>query len=284
VFSPDGTRILTASDDNTARLWDAATGQPVAEPLRHEGGIRSAVFSSDGARILTASDDETARLWDAATGELHAQDTLRLRHLLEIIGSRRLNERGLLEPVPPADIERLRRDFDTATEMDRLLRWWWSDPFTRCIHPSSSITVPDFVRRRIREVLDWPDEKVKASALREARDAFPHHPLVLLCLAEQGKHGDPAWLTHYAVSRLLAEPHYHTPLPPPRNAAEHAARAHELTAGLAEDCFLGARLLLNDCTGQTRTTDPKRIELAKQLLARALRLEPTNETFRTLQL
>ena len=76
--------------------------------------------------------------------------------------------------------------FDTATETDRLLRWWWSHPFTLNIHPSSQITVPDFVRRRIREVLDWPDDQVKASALREARDACPHHPLVLLCLAEQG--------------------------------------------------------------------------------------------------
>ena len=53
-------------------------------------------------------------------------------------------------------IERLRRDFDTATDMDRLLRWWWSDPFTRHIHPSSQITVPDFVRRRICEVPGWP--------------------------------------------------------------------------------------------------------------------------------
>ena len=42
-------------------------------------------------------------------------------------------------------------DFDTAPEMDRLLRWWWSDPFTRHIHPSSQITVPNFVRRRICE-------------------------------------------------------------------------------------------------------------------------------------
>ena len=38
AFSPDGKRIVTASSDKTARIWDAATGQPIGEPLRgHEG-------------------------------------------------------------------------------------------------------------------------------------------------------------------------------------------------------------------------------------------------------
>ena len=43
----------------------------------------------------------------------------------------------------------------------------------------------------IREVTDWPDDQVKASALREARDAFPHHPLVLLCkvVPDFSRHG-----------------------------------------------------------------------------------------------
>jgi WD40 repeat protein len=68
VFSPDGTRILTASWDSTARLWDAATGAETAVLRGHEGTVTSAVFSPDGARILTASRDKTARLWDTATG------------------------------------------------------------------------------------------------------------------------------------------------------------------------------------------------------------------------
>ncbi len=68
IFSPDGQRVLTASDDKTARIWDAKTG---AELIRFEGhcsGVRSAVFSADGQRVLTASDDKTARIWDAKTG------------------------------------------------------------------------------------------------------------------------------------------------------------------------------------------------------------------------
>ena len=71
AFSPDGKRIITASQDRTARIWDAATGKAIGEPLiGHSGTVRSAAFSPDGHRVVTASDDKTARIWDAATGEL----------------------------------------------------------------------------------------------------------------------------------------------------------------------------------------------------------------------
>ena len=56
----------------------------------------------------------------------------------------------------------------------------------------------------------------------------------------------------------------------------------DLRLALAEDCFLGARLLLNDRTGTVRSTDPKRIELAKQVLARAMKLAPENEAYQKL--
>jgi WD40 repeat protein len=69
VFSPDGSRIVTVSGDNTAGIWDAATAKETAVLRGHEGSVFSAAFSSDGSRIVTVSDDETARIWDAATGK-----------------------------------------------------------------------------------------------------------------------------------------------------------------------------------------------------------------------
>jgi len=69
VFSPDGKAVLTGSEDRTARLWDAATGQPIGPPLAHQGRVSAVAFSPDGIAVITGSDDNTARLWDAATGQ-----------------------------------------------------------------------------------------------------------------------------------------------------------------------------------------------------------------------
>ncbi|HEX8115546.1 MAG TPA: TIR domain-containing protein, partial [Kofleriaceae bacterium] len=68
AFSPDGTRVVTAGGDGTARIWDARTGQPVTGPLQHQDVVRAVAFSPDGTRVVTASEDNTARVWDARTG------------------------------------------------------------------------------------------------------------------------------------------------------------------------------------------------------------------------
>jgi WD40 repeat protein/serine/threonine protein kinase/tetratricopeptide (TPR) repeat protein len=69
TFSPDGGRVVTASNDQTARIWDAASGHPVTPPLKHNGTVLYATFSPDGRRVVTASWDQTAQVWDAATGQ-----------------------------------------------------------------------------------------------------------------------------------------------------------------------------------------------------------------------
>jgi hypothetical protein len=55
--------VVTASDDKTVRVWDAATGQPLTSPLEHQEQVVNAAFSPDGARVVIASWD-TAQVWD----------------------------------------------------------------------------------------------------------------------------------------------------------------------------------------------------------------------------
>jgi WD40 repeat protein/tRNA A-37 threonylcarbamoyl transferase component Bud32 len=67
AFRPDGKAFLTGSWDRTARVWDAATGEPITPPL-DAGSVYGVAFSPDGKTVLTGSGQNQARLWDAATG------------------------------------------------------------------------------------------------------------------------------------------------------------------------------------------------------------------------
>ena len=64
-FSPDSARLLTVSTDNSARLWNVATGEPIGGNL---GTRISASFSPDGTRIVTGSFGGVVQIWDGITG------------------------------------------------------------------------------------------------------------------------------------------------------------------------------------------------------------------------
>ena len=69
AYSPDGSKVVTASADGTARVFRVRDGSVIAR-LHHDGGVTDATFSADGRRIATSSSDGTARVWTATGGKV----------------------------------------------------------------------------------------------------------------------------------------------------------------------------------------------------------------------
>ncbi|KAF5367682.1 hypothetical protein D9758_009914 [Tetrapyrgos nigripes] len=77
VFSPDGSKIISGSEDQTVRIWDSCVQSVIHEPGQgHQEEVYCVAFSPDGARIISGSDDETIRIWDTSTGNAIGQPLL----------------------------------------------------------------------------------------------------------------------------------------------------------------------------------------------------------------
>lgn len=62
-FNPQGTKILTASSDNTCKMWATDTGNEIQTLEGHEDEIFSCAFNYEGDTIITGSKDNTCRIW-----------------------------------------------------------------------------------------------------------------------------------------------------------------------------------------------------------------------------
>jgi WD40 repeat protein/serine/threonine protein kinase len=70
AFNTEGTQVVTASKDESARIWDATTGNPLTPSMKHDGSVNHVTFSTNGKLVVTASEDGNARIWNAKTGVL----------------------------------------------------------------------------------------------------------------------------------------------------------------------------------------------------------------------
>jgi WD40 repeat protein len=71
AFSPNGRLLASVSEDETARLWEVASGRPHGRPLT--GPLYGVAFSPDGRLLATGDADNTVRLWEMPSGRPHGQ-------------------------------------------------------------------------------------------------------------------------------------------------------------------------------------------------------------------
>lgn len=99
-FSPDGRKIVTASRDSTARIWDGNSGIPVGAVMNHPRLVRRALFTLDGQAIFTIGFDGIGRLWNSTSGE--AVPHWRIKHS-DSINSAALSPSGKLIATGSSD-------------------------------------------------------------------------------------------------------------------------------------------------------------------------------------
>jgi WD40 repeat protein len=67
-WSPDGTRLASASRDSTVKVWETCSGRCLLTLQGHQDWVRSCSWSPDGTRLASAADDPTVKVWEATSG------------------------------------------------------------------------------------------------------------------------------------------------------------------------------------------------------------------------
>ena len=68
AVAPDGSRAVSGSADNTAYVWDLASGRRLLTLQGHTGWVTAVAYSPNAECIATGSTDNTCQLWDPSTG------------------------------------------------------------------------------------------------------------------------------------------------------------------------------------------------------------------------
>jgi hypothetical protein len=69
AYSPDGSRVASAGQDGTARVWKADTGEELLRLEGHTNAVTAVAYDPEGKHLATASADFSVIVWDAVTGE-----------------------------------------------------------------------------------------------------------------------------------------------------------------------------------------------------------------------
>jgi dipeptidyl aminopeptidase/acylaminoacyl peptidase len=211
AFSPDGTRVVTASYDKTARVWEASSGKPLGEPMRYSVEVRSAAFSPDGTRVVTANGEPQqpgfALMWDVSLPAPTRPNDDFLSQLDELVADRHFDAGGAIAPLDEEWLAR-RRNLRQAIAapasppaLAKAIGWYLADARHRTISPLSGETTAEWLRRR--------DDEFTPESLQAAWEVDPADPLCLARRARNfalGADPDSYWADLYSKLAMKLAP------------------------------------------------------------------------------
>jgi hypothetical protein len=159
--------VVTASEDQTVRVWDTATGQPVSDALKHESPVTFARFSPDGQRVLTISRD-AARSWDIPPSAAPAPDWL--VPLAEAISGQSVRNETSRTNDTRTTVAAIKSHLQQAPETpwSKWGLWLLSDPRERTVSPFTRLQFEDHVEKTLRHPTELSLEGIQRMAYGNA--------------------------------------------------------------------------------------------------------------------
>jgi tetratricopeptide (TPR) repeat protein len=213
-FAPDETRVAIHYYDQAVEFWDALSGERLTEALpQAKVDVGWVGCSGDGRWVAVLLGDGRIRIWETPPPPLPAPDWL--SELAEALAGQRFNRQGFLEPVSPGELwvlqQRLKhslkalvkptgassagRDSKEAGFYDRWAHWFFAEPSTRTVLPSSPRTVAQHAQM-------LAEERVSYAAAREALLLQPTNVTAMTAVAlttSDARFAD--WLSQQALER-----------------------------------------------------------------------------------
>jgi WD40 repeat protein len=75
AVTPDGQRAVSASDDQTLKVWELGSGRELRTLTGHSQWVNAVAVTPDGQCAVSASEDKTLKIWKLETGEVLATFT-----------------------------------------------------------------------------------------------------------------------------------------------------------------------------------------------------------------